>query len=148
MLRFVILLLFVFLASLIQTLWLDTAGFAPNLVLVAIITSSFLVSDILEGILVSVAGAFFLKFGPGFEKEILLIFSIGAAASILKNYLPWQNYLNNIILIFLGTLIFYIFSALSTKFFTVFVQEVSWNIFFGLLMFVILDAILKDKKRV
>ncbi len=115
MIKFSILFLLIILLSGLQAFGLSVFDTKPNLALVAVIAASFFVANVWQGLLLVALAAFILKFAPGFEQELLIFSLIGAAGVIIRNHLPWHHFLNNLFLIILGTLIFYIFFCVLHK---------------------------------
>jgi len=107
--RLLSLVLLICLLSFIQSLGFSIFGVKLNLALAAVIAASFFVANLWEGLLLVVLAALILKFAPGFESEILIFSLIGAGAILIKKYLPWHYFFSNLILIILGTFIFYLF---------------------------------------
>jgi len=92
-----------------------------------------------------VMAALILKFAPVFENEILIFCLIGAGAILAKKYLPWQYFFGNLILIALGTLIFYVFLMPDLIISSVFVKELVLNLISGALIFAFLNFLWQNK---
>lgn len=138
---------FIFLIGLLS--FLQAFGFSifdikPNLALVGIIAASFFIANIYEGLLLTALAALILKFAPGFEKEILLFFLIGIGIIIIRNYLPWHNFLNVFILIISSTIIFYLIAP-NLIFTMIFLKELIMNLFFGFLIFAFLNYLCQNR---
>ncbi len=144
--RLIPLILVVGLLVFLQSWGFSIFGIKPNLALISIIATSFFTIDLLEGLLLVLLAALILKFSPGFEKEILFFSLIGLGAIIIKNYLPWHYYLNNIFLIILGTFIFYLLLAHNLILSSVFLKEVLLNLIFGIVLFVFLNGLVEKSK--
>jgi len=142
--------LFLILIVGLLTFW-QTSGFSildikPNLALVAIIAASFFIDNLWQGIFLVVFSALILKFVPGFEKEILIFSLIGVGAVLIKNRLPWRQFLANIFLVSLGTLIFYLFLAPRLIISVIFWEELVLNLIFGALIFALMSFLWHTKK--
>ena len=142
--------LFLILIVGLLTFW-QTSGFSildikPNLALVAIIAASFFIDNLWQGIFLVVLSALILKFVPGFEKEILIFSLIGVGAVLIKNRLPWRQFLANIFLVSLGTLIFYLFLAPRLIISVIFWEELVLNLIFGALIFALMSFLWHTKK--
>ena len=145
MVRFLILLFLITLLSGLQVLGFCIFGIKPNLVLSVIITISFFVENIWEGFLLVALAGLILKFAPGFESEILVLSLIGAGAILTKKYLPWHYFFSNLILIGLGTLIFYVILASNLITSIIFFEELAFNIIVGMIIFAF-SSLLWDNK--
>ena len=122
--------------SFVQTTGFSIFGVKPNLALMAVVAVSFFISDIWEGFLLVLMSALILKFGPEVGNKEIIIFSlIGAAAVFSKRYLIWQQLINCLILLVVATLLFYVFLSPSFIFSRIFLQEISYNIISGIIIF-------------
>jgi len=145
MIRFFILLFLVILLSGLQVFGFSIFGIRPNLALAIIITASFFVENIWQGFLLVVLMTLILKFSPGFESEILALSLIGVGAVLIKKYLPWHYFFSNLILVGLGTLIFYVILASSLITSVIFFEELAFNIIAGMIIFAFLSLLWDNK---
>ena len=144
-LPFLILFLFVVFFGLIQVWDFLVFGINPNWTLVAVITVSFFVRDVWEGLLLVASGALILKFGSGFQKEILIFSLLSAVAVILKKYLPFFGFLNNLFWIAATTFAFYLFFGTDLIWSVVFVKELFLNLIIGMAFFALLSVVSQSK---
>lgn len=147
MIRFLTLLFLITLLSGLQILGFSVFDIKPNLVLSVIITISFFVENIWQGFLLMALAGLILKFTPGFESEILVLSLIGAGAILIKKYLPWHYFFSNLILIGLGTLIFYVILALNLITSIIFFEELVFNIIAGMIIFAFLSLLWDNKSH-
>jgi len=129
-----------------QALGFSILSIKPNIALVAIITVSFFATNLWHRIFLVLLSAMILKFAPGFEKEILIFSLIGAAMVISRDYLPWHHFLNNLFLVAVGTLVFYLLLAPNLILSAVFLAELFLNLVFGVLIFALLKYLWQNKK--
>lgn len=135
--------------TLLQSFGFSVFGIKPNLALVSVITASFFIvngqwSEI-KGFLLVALAALILKFAPGFRNEILTFSLIGLGAILVKKYLPWHSFFNNLILLAFGTLIFYLFLAPNLILSSIFLKEVILNLILGMLIFAFLNFLWQNK---
>lgn len=78
----------------------------PNFTLAALLALAFFLDFSELGFLVIVS-ALILNWRPGLSPEILILISLPITASILRKFLPAQAWLNFILALVLGLLIFY-----------------------------------------
>jgi len=133
------------LLSFLQAFSFSIFDIKPNLALTAVITASFFVANFWQGFLLIALAALILKFTPGFEKETLIFSLIGAGAVIVKNRLPWHYFLDNLILIALGTLVFYVILAPGLIFTIIFLKELILNLMAGGLIFALISYLWQNK---
>jgi len=145
MLKLFLIVLLVGLLTFLQAFGFSLFGTKPNLALAAVIAASFFVANLWEGFLLVVLAALILKFAPGFESEILIFSLIGAGAVLIKKYLPWHYFFGNLILIILGTFIFYLFLSANLILTTIFLKELILNLIAGTLMFALLNFLWHNK---
>lgn len=143
--RLLSLILLICLLSFIQSLGFSISGVKPDLALVGVIAVSFFVSNLWEGFLLVALAALILKFSPGFESEILTLSLIGAGALMIKKYLPWHYFFSNLILITVGTFIFYLFLAANLIPTIIFFKELILNLIAGTLIFALLSFLWQNK---
>lgn len=146
MLKLFFLILIVGLLAFWQAFGFSILDIKPNLALVAVIVASFFVDNLWQGFFLVVLSALILKFVPGFEKEILIFSLIGAGTVAIKNRLPWHQFLANIFLVVLGTLIFYLFLAPHLIISVIFWEELVLNLIFGALIFALMSFLWHTKK--
>ena len=144
-LNLLILILLVGSLSFLQS-WADflVFGVKPNLALVAVIGAAFFSTNVWESFLLVAVAAFILKSGPDL-KEILMFSIIGAGAIIIKRYLSWYPILSNLVLVSLGTLIFYVTLARDLIMTPLFLEELVLNLVGGLVFFALLKFLWQNK---
>ncbi|MBI5079430.1 hypothetical protein HZB06_02045 [Candidatus Wolfebacteria bacterium] len=141
------LVLAVCLLSLIQAFNFSIIGVKPDLALVAVVSASFFVADVWQGLFLAALASLVLKFSPGFEKEILF-FSVTAAASVvLGKYLPARHFIGNVFLIAAATFVLYLLAAADLIVSFVFLKELFLNVIFGILMFETFSFLWQDVIR-
>jgi hypothetical protein len=141
-----ILIILVILSAFLQSFFgFSIFGVKPNLALVVVVAASFFVAGILEGFLLAALAALILKFAPAAGTEILAFSLIAAGAVIVKNHLPWRNFLNFLFLIIAGTLSFYFFLSPKLIVSFLFAKELFLNAFFGILVFAFLSFLRQNK---
>ena len=143
--KLLVLFLIVGLLSFLQAFGFSIFDIKPNLALTAVITASFFVANFWQGFLLIALAGLILKFAPGFEKEILVFSLIGAGAVIIKNRLPWHQFLGNLFLITTGTFIFYVISATNMIFSLIFLKELFFNLIAGSLIFALMSYLWHNK---
>ena len=90
---------------------LNIFGIKINLALAGIIAASFFLKDIPETIFLIALSSFALKFSPQAEEGIIIFSSVLLGAVLIRKFLPWHNAINNVFLVFLSTLAFYLIGA-------------------------------------
>jgi len=144
-LRLFSLILLVGTLSFAQALGFSVFGIKPNLALIAVIAGFFFISSFWEGFLLTAIAALILKFSPVFEPEILIFSLIGVGALIVKNYLPWRNFLNSLFLIGLAVFTFYLFLAPKLIYSFIFLKELVLSLILGTLLFALLSFLRQNK---
>ncbi len=134
------LVLLVGLLTFFQVLGFSVFGVKPNLALAVVIAASFFIASFWEGFLLVALAALILKFSPGFTPEILVFVLIGVSALIVKNYLPWRNFLNNLFLVVAGTFIFYLILSPNLILSAIFAKELFLNLIAGISIFAFLKT--------
>jgi len=147
MIKFLVLLFLVILLSGLQVFSFSVFGIKPNLALAVVISASFFVGSIWQGFLLVALAALILKFAPGFEKEILVLSLIGAGAVLIKKRLPWHYFFSNLILIGLGTSIFYVILASNLIASIIFFEELAFNMAVGMIIFAFLSLLWDNKSH-
>lgn len=145
--KLIFLILIIGLLAILQSFSFSVFSIKPDLILAAIIVASFFVENIWQGFLLVAISAFLLKFSPGFEKEILILSLIGTGVIIIKKYLPWHYFFSNLILIGLGTLIFYVILASNLIISIIFFEELTFNIIVGMIIFAFLSLLWDNKSH-
>lgn len=145
MIRFFSLILLVGLLTLLQAFGFSLFNIKPNLALLVIIAASFFLNNFWERFLLVALAVLILKFSPGFTKEILFFFLIGATAVMVKDYLPWNTFLSNLILITLATFIFYLLLAPSLILSNIFIKELFLNLILGSLIFALFKNLWQNR---
>ena len=116
-------------------------GVKPNFALAAVIAVLFFTDDVLESIFLIAVSATVLKFSPAAGKDILIYSIICIAAVFIKKYLPWRNFLGNLILISFSTILFYVFLFFREINSVIFFKEIFYNIAVSSLVFLVLSKI-------
>lgn len=145
--RFLIFGLTAVLLSFIQFLPISIFGVKPNVALAGLIVLFFFSKDVWQNVFLTALAAAVLKFSPQPAKEILVFLAVALAALLVKEYLPWHQFVSGLFLIISATLLFYL--ALYPKMvlsFT-FLLEVFYNLFFGAIFFGALSSILKPSRK-
>ncbi len=114
-------------------------GVKPNFALAAVIAILFFTDDALESIFLIAVSAMVLKFSPAAGKDILIYSIICIAAVFVKKYLPWRNFLGNLILISFSTALFYVFLFFREIGSVIFIKEIVYNIAVSSFIFLILS---------
>ncbi|MDP3014856.1 MAG: hypothetical protein Q8N28_00305 [bacterium] len=139
------LILLVGLLTFFQVLGFSVFGVKPNLALAVVVAASFFIASFWEGFLLVVLAVLILKFSPGFAPEILVFALIGVGALIVKNYLPWRNFLNNLFLVVAGTFIFYLILSPNLILSAIFAKELFLNLVAGISIFALLSFSWQNK---
>src|SRR3989339_620670 len=108
-LRFFMLGAALFVAGLLQFSDIAIFGVVPNFVLVVIVVAALLLRDLWYLLFLLSVAAFFLKFSPSAELEIVTFFLIGAALIIGERKLPWHTLVNGMFLTACATTALYAF---------------------------------------
>ncbi len=145
--RLIFFILAVCLFSFIQAFGFSIFGVKPDLALVAVISASFFVVDVWQGLVLAALASLVLKFSPGFEKEILFFFASAAVSVVLSGRLPARHFIGNVFLIAAATFVMYLLSAADLIFSYVFLKELSLNVVFGILMFETFSFLWQDVIR-
>ena len=138
--RLIWLLLFVVTAAILQQLpGLQLAGVRPNWTLVALLLAGFLVRDWVEYLLLVAAPAPLLNVW-GSHPQTLAAAALAAtavAAKLLRSILPWQSFLNYLLLVALATPAFYLLidRAFLISRSPLFFQELLYNLILGAVLF-------------
>ncbi len=141
-----LLIILVSLLIFIQTFFgFSVFGVKPNLALIVVVATFFFIVGIWEGFLLAALAVLILKFSPVVGTEILIFSLIVVGALIIKNYLPWRNFLNFLFLIVAGTLLFYLFLSPKLIVSFLFTKELFLNVFFGILTFAFLSFLRQNK---
>lgn len=147
-LGFLLIVFFVATLGFYQGLGYEIFSVKPNLAFTGVIAASFFAADILEGFLLILVAVLMLKFSPSPTSELLIFGGIAGFTVIIKNYLPWDNFWNNLLLIAFGTLFFYLFTAEQLIFSLLFVREILLNLFSGAILFFLLSLVYKSDKTI
>lgn len=133
------------LLSFAQAFGFSVFGVKPNLALSALIAISFFVENIWQGFLLAALAGLILKFSPGFDSGILILFLIGAAAMFVRKYHPWHYFFGNLISIALATFVFYVILAENLIGSVVFLKELAFNLIAGMVIFAFLSILWQNK---
>lgn len=153
--KILILSLLVILSSLLNFASIKIFGVSPNFALAAMIvsiTSSltvpykaegtfFFARNFWQGFFLVVLSSLILKFSPVISIEILAYAAGGIFIVLFHKYLPWNQLINALVLIFVFTLIFYALFASDMILSWVFVKEIIYNLAAGWLIFTVLSKI-------
>lgn len=139
--RLLIIVPIVVLLSFIQAFGFSIVGIKPNLALAAVIAASFFAASFWEALFLTGLAAFVLNFTPSLTKEIAVFFLLGVGAAFAGNRLPWRYFLNNLFLVAIGTLFFYLFLAPNLVVSVVFLKELFLNLIAGVLIFLIIEKL-------
>ena len=134
------------LLALIQSLGFSFLGIKPNLVISAVIAGSFFVKDLFEGLLLVALSVLILKFSPDSGNEIILLSLIGAVSVLIERHLPWRHFVDNLVLIAAGTIVFYLVLAPDLILGMIFLKELILNLVFGSLIFAFFSALWQNKE--
>ena len=116
-------------------------GVKPNYALAAVIAVLFFTDDILESIFLIAVSAAVLKFSPVAGRDILIYSAICIVAVFIKKYLPWRNFVGNLILISFSTILFYVFLFFREINLVIFLKEIVYNMVISGLVFIALSKI-------
>lgn len=120
-------------------------GIKPNLLLVLLISVAFFVPDLKTHALITLIGLITLRYRGVFEIEQIILLGISIGAFFAARLLRWRPFLNSLLLVVLGTVIFILLSG--PMFFlnnlTTIFGEVGYNAVLGLFIFYALDSWLK-----
>ncbi|MCX6702513.1 MAG: hypothetical protein NTW60_01425 [Candidatus Wolfebacteria bacterium] len=131
--------------SVLQTTGFLIFGIKPDWALFAVIGASFFVSGVWDGLLIVAFSALCLKFGSGFEGEILLFSAIAGIAVVLKKYVPLYGILNSALFTAIGTVAFYFFTDKNLIISLTFFKELAMNIILGMAFFALLHFLWQNK---
>lgn len=125
-------------AGLIQnTELLNFFNIKPNLALAVLTAFSFFVSDWLGYLILVLLAGIFLRFQSGFELVNLTFIFVVLALFAIGKKLPGQGVVNNIFLIFLGTVSLYLIADFNflSGYPIVVLKELIYNIILGTAIF-------------
>lgn len=107
-----VLFLAVFVSGLLQsTDILNIYGIKPNIVLAVLIAASFFLTNFLIYFSLILLAIITLLFQGGLQSEQLILGILASAAFLAEKKLHWWPILNNLVLIGMGTVIFYLLSS-------------------------------------
>ena len=145
MTRLITLVLILISLTILQSWGFSILGVKPNMALAALIASAFFIFNIWEGFFLIALAAFILKFSPAVDTSIVIFSLIAAVLISAAKYLPWQSFFSNIILIALGTSIFYGLLARDLLMSLIFLKEFGLNILIGALIFALMSNLWDNK---
>jgi len=125
--------------SFLNFLNISFLGVKPNFALAAVVAFLFFAGDIFEGLFLITLSSLILKFSPIAGKDILVYFFVCVAILLIKKYLPWQNFLGNLVLVSFSTLLFYAFLFSNSIASPVFFKEIVYNIIVSSVVFLVLS---------
>ncbi|OGY65851.1 MAG: hypothetical protein A3A16_02180 [Candidatus Harrisonbacteria bacterium RIFCSPLOWO2_01_FULL_44_18] len=138
MIRLASAILLVIAAGILQnTDLLNIAGVKPNLSLAALIVLGFFINKFTDYLILILISALLIKTAAGFEISIIVFAAIPAIFYFLRRLLPWRASLNNLILIFAGTLLLYLLidPAFISRGVGIFISEAAYNLILGAVLF-------------
>lgn len=127
-LRFYILGALLLFAGLLQFSGVALFGVVPNFVLVVIVMAALFLRDLWCALFLLSTAAFFLKFSPGVEREIVAFFFVGLALIIGERKLPWHMLVNGIFLTMFGTTALYLLVDRMAIPSLMFAMELGYNV--------------------
>lgn len=143
--RMTIMFLVVGLAALFQVSPVfELDGLRPNLVLAALVAFSFFLRESVAYLTAVFLALIVLRFRPEAELTALAMTLVAIAAFFAHNLIPGKPFINNIIIVALGTPLFYLIaesSFLLSGTITV-LQEMVYNVFMGAVFFLIAHRLL------
>jgi len=138
-LRFIAAIAVIFLACIVQ-LWLSSIGIIANLILVSLVSLSFLFG-FWELIFFILLALFIVNWQPAPSEEIILFALIPIGAYLLRKFSSWQAWVGNLIAICGGLVIVYgvlDFSMITANVGTFF-MDLALGLLFGAAVFSILN---------
>jgi hypothetical protein len=140
----------VILAGIAQIKLKPLLGWAPDLVLVALIAASFRLR-LPQFLALVLLGAWFLNWRPGADQNILFYAALPLAAFFLRRFLPWRPWFASLVLGVAGIAVFYLvtagYGALAAGA-GIFWENVFWSSLFGLGAFKILEYASEEERVV
>lgn len=127
-LRFIILSIILFGASVMQFLGITLFGVVPNFVLAVIIVSALFLGDVWHELLLLSVASFLLKFSPTIEREIVAFFVVGLLISVGARRLPWHLFINGIFIAASATILLYALIDPRSIVSLMFVQELMYTV--------------------
>jgi len=130
--------------SVFLQLWLGETGLRSNLILAALISLAFFVGIFELAFFVLVA-VLILNWQPAFSLEILLIALTPLLVFLVRRFLPWQAWLQNLFLAAIGVLVFYFLASPSFFIhnFSLLYKAIFFDIIFAVLVFQVLRYVYK-----
>jgi hypothetical protein len=125
------------------------AGVKPNVVLTVLIILSFFTSGVFSYFIFLFVGAVLLRFSSSFDPALLALLVTALGAFALHRRLPWHDGINNLVLIGVGTVLFYIladFHFLTIDPFTLFGEAV-YNMVVGTALFFLVTYLFSRGRR-
>ena len=118
----------------------------PSFTLAALIASAFFLDFFELGFLV-ILGALILNWRPGLSPEILVLISLPIVISILRKFLPAEAWLNFILAVTFGLLVFYSAAGPESlvKNFNLFFIDLIISMAFAVLTFIIFKNLYASK---
>ncbi len=148
--RFAVALIAVGFAALLQTsVVFDFGGVKPNFTLAALIALSFFMKERIFYFSAIFFALLILRFKPEFELTALAMVLISGASFFARNLIPGKPFINNLILIALGTPVFYLIADpnfVLRDTFTVF-EEMFYNVFLGAVFFFAAKRIFRHEEE-
>lgn len=140
----------VLVAAFIQELrWLAVFGVNPNLVLIALAISAFIVDRLPVYVAASLVGAVALKGAPIIEIASLALLGVATIFRLLRRLLPWSTEISIGFSIIFGTVIFYAlvdynFLIAGTS---LFIKEAVYNLIIGSLISLFIRYVIPQARR-
>lgn len=136
--RFILAVGLLLLAGLIQnTGFFSVFGIKPNLMLAVLVAASFFAESFLIFLFLVAESLLFLRFGSGFQLELLVWTFLMSVVYFVGRVLPWRRSVNNLVLISVVTILFYLiveFSYLAVAPLAV-LGEIFYTSIFGFLIY-------------
>lgn len=123
-------------------------GVNPNLAIVGLMILTIIIADYFRFFIFSGLLILFLKILPGFEIESAALLATALLMKIIKAISPWSVFLSPVLLIIMGTLVFYGIADYAFIFQEpgIFLRELAYNIVLGALAYLGLSAIYEEAR--
>ncbi len=137
-------------ALLQNTNFLSLGGIKINLALILLLALAFIVRNWMEYSCLIILVSILLKVEAGWDWNVIVFILVILGVYFLKKFLPWQILLNYLFSVFLSTLVLYL--LLDWHFiqnnFIIFFKELTYNMIFGALLYLILARFYGEKTRI
>lgn len=139
--RFILFILVLFGAGILQFLGVGAWGAIPNFILVAIAAAALFLRDIWHELFLVALAAFLLKSSPHVERDIFAFLVVGLFAIVVQRRLPWHMFINDMFLVVTSTALLYAFIEPTAINSLMFVRELGYNIFVASVLYYGLSSI-------